>query len=92
MTPERAETIAVEALAWLAAQEDLCGVFLGATGAQAEDLRAQAADPAFLASVLDFVTMDDHWVRAFCDARGHAYDAPLRARHALPGSEQVHWT
>ena len=92
MTPERAETIAIEALGWLAAQDDLCGVFLGATGARAEDLRAQAADPEFLASVLDFVTMDDAWVRAFCDTCGHPYDAPLRARHALPGSEQVHWT
>ena len=36
--------------------------------------------------------MDDAWVVAFCDAEGLAYDEPLRARYALPGAEQVHWT
>lgn len=92
MSPERAEQIAVSALAWLAGNDELCPVFLGSTGAAAEDLRAMAADPAFLASVLDFVTMDDAWVMAFCDQAELAYDQPLRARHALPGAEQVHWT
>lgn len=92
MTPEQAEGIAIRALGWLAGNEDLCPVFLASSGAAAEDLRALARDPAFLASVLEFVTMDDAWVVAFCDAQGLTYDAPLRARHALPGAEQVHWT
>ena len=92
MTPETAEEIAIAALAWLAGNDELCPVFLGSTGAAAADLRAQADDPAFLASVLDFVTMDDAWVVAFCDMVGLAYDQPLRARQALPGAEQVHWT
>ncbi|KPP93640.1 MAG: Protein of unknown function (DUF3572) [Rhodobacteraceae bacterium HLUCCA08] len=92
MSPESAEDVAVRALVWLAGNDDLCPVFLGSTGAAPEDLRAQAGDPAFLASVLDFVTMDDAWVIAFCDAQGLPYDAPLRARQALPGAEQVHWT
>jgi len=92
MTPEQAEEIAIEALGWLAGNEDLCPVFLASTGAAAEDLRALARDPAFLASVLEFVTMDDAWVVAFCDTQGLAYDAPLGARQVLPGAEQVHWT
>ena len=92
MTSEQAEGIAIRALGWLAGNEDLCPVFLGSTGAAAEDLRALARDAAFLASVLEFVTMDDAWVVAFCDANNLEYDAPLRARHALPGAEQVHWT
>ena len=92
MKHDRAEAIAVEALGWLATNEDLMPVFLGATGASAEDLRAQAADPGFLGSVLDFVMMDDAWVVAFCDSAGLAYDMPMRARHSLPGGQQVHWT
>lgn len=92
MTPESAEILALQALGWLAGNEELCPVFLGASGATAEDLRARAGDPAFLASLLEFLTMDDAWVIAFCDAHGHPYDAPLRARYALPGAEQVHWT
>jgi hypothetical protein len=36
--------------------------------------------------------MDDAWVVAFCDAAGLPYEAPMRARAALPGGGQVHWT
>ena len=87
-----AETFALEALAWLLANDDLLPVFMGATGAAGDDLRAGADDPAFLGSVLDFLMMDDAWVVAFCDAAGAAYDRPMAARAALPGGEQVHWT
>ena len=84
--------IALKAQGWLVGNDDLRDVFLGATGASAEDLRAQATDPAFQASVLDFITMDDAWVMGFCDAAGLKYEDPMRARQALPGAEQVHWT
>lgn len=92
MTPERAEQIAISALSWLAANEELLPVFLGASGAMADDLRASAENPAFLASVLEFLTMDDAWVVSFCDENGLKYEDPLRARYALPGAEQVNWT
>lgn len=92
MEPERAETVGLLALGWIAGHEELAPVFLGASGASAEDLRSRATDPQFLASVLEFLTMDDAWVVAFCDASGLAYDQPLAARYALPGAEQVHWT
>jgi hypothetical protein len=92
MNAERAEIIALQALAWLVGNEELCPVFLGASGSSAHDLRARATDPAFQASVLEFITMDDAWVVAFCDSAGLAYDLPLRARYALPGAEQVNWT
>ncbi|MGR3503319.1 DUF3572 domain-containing protein [Pseudaestuariivita sp.] len=92
MRQEAAETLALEALGWLAQNDDLLPVFLGTTGASVADVRAQAGDPAFLASVLDFLLMDDAWVVAFCDAGGHAYEAPMQARMALPGGGEVHWT
>ncbi|WP_333712467.1 DUF3572 domain-containing protein [Yoonia sp.] len=92
MNADRAEIIALQALAWLVGNDALCPVFLGATGGSEQDLRARAADPDFQASVLEFITMDDAWVVAFCDSVGLAYDQPLRARYALPGAEQVSWT
>lgn len=92
MQQELAERIAIQALTWLANSDDLMPVFLGATGSSAEDLRAQASDPAFLIGVLDFLCMDDAWVVAFCDAQGLSYDTPLMARRALPGGGEVHWT
>lgn len=92
MQQDRAETVAVQALGWLAGNDDLLPVFLNATGASADDLRAQAAEPEFLGSVLDFLMMDDAWVIAFCDAAGLPYNVPMQARQLLPGGAQVHWT
>lgn len=92
MNETAAQTLALKALAWLVGNDDLVGVFLGATGASADDLRAQAADTAFQVSVLEFLTMDDAWVMAFCDEAGLAYDAPLMARHVLAGEAGRHWT
>jgi hypothetical protein len=91
-SPDAAETLALKALGWLVTNEELLPVFLGATGASEDDLREQAANPAFLGSVLDFLMMDDAWVVAFCDANALAYEQPMFARAALPGGEQVHWT
>lgn len=92
MQHEQAEVIALQGLAWLATNEDLCPIFLGASGGSVDDLRERATDPAFQAAVLEFITMDDAWVVAFCDSIGLGYDQPLRARYALPGAESVHWT
>ena len=87
-----AETVALQALGWLAAQEDLWGVFLGATGASAAEARARAEDPEFLASVLDFVLLDDAWVCTFAEASGLPPQDVAPARAALPGGGLPHWT
>lgn len=92
MSPDYAKEIGQSALIWLAGNEDLLPVFLGSTGAAGVDLRAMADQPSFLASVLDFITMDDRWVVAFCEAEGLAYEVPLAARQSMPGAEAVHWT
>lgn len=89
---DSAETFALKALTWLASNDELLPVFLGASGASVDDLKSQATDPAFLASVLDFIMMDDAWVIELCDTLGAKYEDPMKARYALPGSEQVHWT
>lgn len=92
MQQEQAEIIALQALAWLAGNEELCPVFLGATGGSVDEMRTRATDPAFQAAVLEFITMDDAWVIAFCDTIDLAYDKPLRARYALPGAAEMNWT
>jgi len=92
MSQDSAETVALEALGWLAGHDELLPVFLGASGASQDDLRARATDPEFLGAVLDFVAMDDAWITAFCDAQGLGYDVPMRARAALPGGSEMNWT
>lgn len=86
-----AEIVALRALGWLAGNDELFPVFLGATGAGADELRDRAAEPEFLASVLDFLLMDDAWIVTFCDAEGLGYDAPRRARAGLPGAALADW-
>ena len=92
MNSERTETIALQALGWLAGNEELLPVFLGASGATTDDLRSRATDQDFLASVLDFLTMDDAWVVAFCDSAFLDYQEPMFARQLLNGAGETHWT
>ena len=92
MTHDAAETLGIQALAWLAADDDLFAVFLGASGASAAEVKAQAGDPAFLGAVLDFLLMDDAWVIAVSDQLGLPYDALFQIRQNLPGGDLPNWT
>ena len=92
MTPQQAEILALQALGYVVADPDLSAAFMGPNGLAPQDLRAGASDPAFLAALLDFLCQRDDWVMAFCDAHGHPYEAPLEARYALPGAQEMHWT
>jgi Protein of unknown function (DUF3572) len=65
---EVAEIVAVQALSFIAGDPDRLGLFLAESGIGPETLRTAAADPQFLASVLDFVLRDDATVKAFAAA------------------------
>lgn len=92
MTPEAAQVLALQALGWLATEDEIFPLFLNASGASLADLRARAAEAEFQGAVLDFLLQDDRWVIAFCDSQGHPYTAPQAARRALPGGGETFWT
>ena len=92
MTPDAAETLAAEALAWIAGQERLLGGFLDASGSDPATVGARMGEPEFLASVLDFLLGDEPALIAFCEDRGIRPETPLRARAALPGGDLPNWT
>lgn len=89
---EPAETLALQALAWLLADPERSGQFLAATGADAGDLTRLVAEPLFLGAVLDFLLTDERALLAFAAEAGIAPDLPMRARAALPGGDLPHWT
>ncbi|MEM8850295.1 MAG: DUF3572 domain-containing protein [Pseudomonadota bacterium] len=91
MTQDRAEIVGLGALAWLA-EAELLDAFQGTTGADHDAIRAAAGDPDFLGAVLDFVLMNDAWVKGVCEAQTLPYDALLQARAALTGGDLPHWT
>jgi hypothetical protein len=62
---EVAEIVAVQALSFVAADPERLGAFLAESGIGPDTLRGAAADPKFLAHVLDFIMRDDATVNAF---------------------------
>jgi len=64
---EAAEIVAIQALSFIAGEPERLSLFLAESGIGPETLRNAAADPRFLASVLDFVMRDDATVRAFAN-------------------------
>ena len=65
---EVAEIVAIQALSFVAGNPERLGAFLAESGIGPDTLRTAAADPRFLASVLDFVMRDDATVKAFAAA------------------------
>ena len=92
MKQDLAETRALGILGWLLGQDELLPVFLGATGVTERDLRSSAADPVFLASVVDFLMQDDDWVISCAEALGWPPDQIVQVRAGLPGGDLPNWT
>jgi hypothetical protein len=89
---ELAETEALTMLTWLAGHEDLFTAFLAGTGASVADVAAKAAQPAFLASVVDFVMSEDNHVIAWAEAAGRRPETAMQIRAGLPGGAVWNWT
>jgi hypothetical protein len=92
MQQEFAEIGAMRALGWLVSREDLVEIFLGSTGASLDDLRHGAAAADFLASVLDFILMNDDWVLDCAEALNVPPAQVADMRQALPGGGLPNWT
>jgi hypothetical protein len=89
---EDAESVAIRALGYLAGDESRMERFLALTGIGAGDIRSAAAEPGFLAAVLDHVASDESLLLAFAANAGLAPQTVARARAALagPGADADH--
>jgi hypothetical protein len=84
---EAASALAVQALAFLADDPSRIGRFLAASGIGPETLRHAAAQPDFLAGVLNFIVEDEALVIAFADHAGIGPAEVDRARQTLAGAD-----
>jgi hypothetical protein len=82
-TPEAAETIAIQALAYIAEEPERLNGFLAATGIDAPAIRNAAHEPGFLAGVLEHMLGDENLLLAFADSAGIDPESVARARAAL---------
>jgi hypothetical protein len=87
LAAEVAEVLAVQALAFIAQDDERLGRFLALTGMGPAEIRTAARERHFLAGVLDYVTGDEELLVAFA---GHAEVDPATiaiARRALAEAE-----
>jgi hypothetical protein len=83
---EAAETLAIQALAFIAAEPERLEGFLGATGLTVDRLRESASAPDFLGGVLEHMLADESLLLAFADSAAIDPAEIARARRALGGN------
>jgi hypothetical protein len=84
---EGAETLAIAALTFIAAESERLGRFLAATGIAPEAIRDAAREPNFLAGVLDHLAGDERLLLAFAEETATDPADVNRAREVLAGRD-----
>jgi len=82
---DAAESIAVQALAYLAADEERLGRFLALSGLETADIRAAASQLGFLAGVLDHIASDEALLTGFAQEIDLGPTDVMRAHAELTG-------
>lgn len=77
------ETIALEALAFLAGDETEIGRFLRFSGLDPARLRAEAGSPDTLRAVMEYVLGHENTARNFAEEHGYRPEQLARAAHRL---------
>jgi hypothetical protein len=84
---EQAQSLAIGALGFIAADPDRLSRFLSLTGLGPDNLRTAAADPAFLGSVLDYLIADETLLVEFAGDAGLKPETVAQAQQVLSGRE-----
>lgn len=82
---EAAETVAIQALSYIAGDPERLGRFLGITGIGPAQIREAAREPGFLAGVLDYLAGDERLLTDFARETDHDPITISQARHVLGG-------
>ncbi|MGN6095291.1 MAG: DUF3572 domain-containing protein [Bosea sp. (in: a-proteobacteria)] len=82
-----AETLAVQALGFLASEPERIGPFLATTGLDPVNLRAAAGEPGFLAAVLEHIGSSDSLLLEFAGNLRLNPEIVAEARRRLAGEE-----
>ena len=92
MERDLAQILAIRALGWMAGEEAVWLAFLDASGADAAQIRAEAAQPAMQRAVLAHVLREDDWVRSCAAALGRRPEDLAMASAVLQGEAGRNWT
>lgn len=89
---EHAEAVAVRALGFVAGDPELLPRFLAITGIEAGAVRRAAAEPGFLAGVLQFILAHEPTLMRFCEETGTPPADVGKALKALPQGDDSYDT
>ncbi|KTR06961.1 hypothetical protein NS365_05630 [Aureimonas ureilytica] len=78
-----AETIGIEALSFLASDQDLMQRFLDVTGIEADEVRTLVSHQSFFVGVLDFISAHEPTLMTFCGFAALQPDEVSNARRKL---------
>jgi hypothetical protein len=84
---EDAKQMAIEALGWLASDDERLARFLAISGLGPQNLRQAAADPRFLAAILDYLASNEALLMDFAHDAGRDPQEVAKAHAALRGPE-----
>ena len=85
MNRKAAENLAIQALAYLAAEPEKLEPFLASAGIDPAAIRAAAREPQFLVGVLDHLAADERLLIGFAEEAGCDPALVMRARATLSG-------
>jgi hypothetical protein len=85
-TPEVAETIALNALGYLAESPESLERLMNQSGLDSTTIRQRAAERDFLAAVLDFLMANEELLIDFCRDRQIDHQSVQMACHVLGGA------
>lgn len=84
LTAVDAQAVALKAVAFIAADDQLTSRFIALTGCGGDELRRRLSDLAFLGAVLDFILGDEGCTVAFAEHEGFPPETTALARALLP--------
>ena len=91
LSTDQAETIALQAVTWIMAEEGIRDRFLALSGIDTGELATGLADHRFLAAVLEFLLANEPDLLAWCQDIDLDPELPLAAAAEL-GGRLPHWT
>ncbi len=83
---DQAETIALKAIHFILADDDLQQGFLATSGVSPGEFKDMIGDPEFLGGVLDFLLGNEEQLIAFCEINEIEPTEPAKARRNFPGA------
>ncbi|WP_286830877.1 MULTISPECIES: DUF3572 domain-containing protein [Kordiimonas] len=91
MTPDTAQTIALQSAGFIFQEDDIRDRFMALSGVDVDDIRARIADPAFLASILEFLVNFEPDLMACAETLGEKPETLVAAWRTLGGGDGLDW-